>query len=97
MPVDEAEIAALRAIVSSGVTRQPWPFLQVGQRVRVEYGALCGLEGILLDLKGRHRIIVSVTLLQRSVAAEIDSAWVTPIRSSLLRADRPSRAQAAVS
>lgn len=100
MPVDDAEIAALRAIVNSGVGRQPWPYLQVGQRVRIEYGALCGLEGILLDFKGRHRVVVSVTLLRRSVAAEIDSAWVTPVRSSpapLLRGDRPLSAHALIS
>jgi len=100
MPIDDTEIAALRAIVNSGVPRQPWPYLQVGQRVRIDYGALCGLEGILLEVKGRHRVVVSVTLLRRSVAAEIDCAWVSQIRSStvpLLRADRPSGAQALVS
>jgi transcription antitermination factor NusG len=79
-PVDETEIASLRLIVNSGVPHQPWPYLQVGQRVRIEYGALYGLEGILLHFKGRHRIVLSVTLLQRSVAVEIDSAWVTALR-----------------
>lgn len=79
IPVDESEITALRSLVSSGLPRQPWPYLQTGQRVRIDYGALCGLEGILLDFKGRHRVVLSVTLLQRSVAAEIDIAWVTPI------------------
>ena len=80
IPVDESEIAALRTLVNSGFGREPWPYLQAGQRVRIEYGALCGLEGILQSFKGRHRIVISVSLLQRSVAAEIDTAWVTPIR-----------------
>src|SRR5208282_196620 len=75
--VDEAEIVALRTLVSSGLPRQPWPYLQVGQRVRIEYGALSGLEGILLQHKGHDRIVLSVTLLQRSVSAEIESSWVT--------------------
>jgi transcriptional antiterminator NusG len=79
-PVDETEIASLRAVVNSGIPHQPWPYLQVGQRVRIEYGALYGLEGILLHFKGLNRIVVSVTLLQRSVAVEIDSAWVTEVR-----------------
>jgi len=79
--VDEAEIVALRTLVASGVPRQPWPYLQVGQRVRIEQGALCGLEGILLQHKGHDRVILSVTLLQRSVAAEIDRTWVIPIAS----------------
>jgi transcription antitermination factor NusG len=79
-PVDETEIASLRVLVKSGLPHQPWPYLQVGQRVRIEYGALYGLEGILLHFKGLHRIVLSVTLLQRSVAVEIDSAWVTALR-----------------
>jgi len=79
--VDETEIVALRTLVASGLPRQPWPYLQVGQRVRIEHGALTGLEGILLQHKGHDRIVLSVTLLQRSVAAEIDSTWVVPIGS----------------
>jgi transcription antitermination factor NusG len=79
-PVDESEIASLRVLAKSGLPREPWPYLQAGQRVRIEHGPLCGLEGILLQLKGRHRITLSVTLLQRSVAVEIDSAWVTEVR-----------------
>ena len=78
-PVADGEIAALQAIVKSGLTAQPWPFLQRGQLVRIEAGPLSGLEGILLDWKSRHRLIVSVTLLQRSVAVEIDRLWVRPI------------------
>jgi transcription antitermination factor NusG len=78
VPVDEAEIAAVRKLVNSGLRHQPWPYVSIGQKVRIEYGSLWGLEGILQSFKGRHRIVVSVTLLQRSVAAEIDSSWVTP-------------------
>ncbi len=80
LPIDEEEITAIQTVVNSGLPTQPWQFLQIGQRVRIEYGALCGLEGILLELKGHHRIVVSVTLLQRSVAVEIDTDWVSPIR-----------------
>jgi transcription antitermination factor NusG len=79
MPVDDAEIAAIQITIQSGVAREPWPFPQVGQRVRVEYGPLHGLEGILLSFKGRHRLVLSVTLLQRSVAVEIDESWARPI------------------
>ena len=79
VPVDDAEIAAIQTAVQSGLPRQPWPFLQIGQRVRVECGPLCGLEGILVDFKGRHRLVLSMTLLQRSVAVEVDGAWVISI------------------
>jgi transcriptional antiterminator RfaH len=79
VPIDENEIAAIQAAVKSGLPSQPWSFLQVGQRVRIEYGPLCGLEGILLDFRGRQRLVISVTLLQRSVAVQIDGAWVRPM------------------
>jgi transcription antitermination factor NusG len=79
IPIDDAEIAAIQATVRSGLQSRPWPFLQIGQKVRVEYGPLCGLEGILLDFKGQRRLVLSVTLLQRSVAVEVDGAWVVPI------------------
>jgi len=81
IPVDEREIAAIQAVVNSGLRLAPHPFLRVGHRVRIEGGALYGLEGLITDFRRRNHLIVSVTLLQRSVAVEIDSAWVTPIKT----------------
>jgi transcription antitermination factor NusG len=83
VPIDNTEIDAVRTIVDSGLQSQPWPFLQIGARLRIEHGALSGLEGILLGPRGRHRLIVSVTLLQRSVAVEVDNAWVRGVTNSL--------------
>lgn len=80
-PIEPAEIGALRATVQAGLPREPWPFLHVGDRVRIEHGSLSGVEGILLQVKGRHRLVLSVTLLQRSVAVDIDSAWVKSMAS----------------
>jgi transcription antitermination factor NusG len=79
LPVIDSEISALQSIVNSGFQAEPWPFLQVGQRVRIECGSLEGVEGILLAVKKPHRLVVSVGLLQRSVAVEIDEHWATPI------------------
>src|SRR5208282_1346802 len=81
LPVDDSEIAAIQTVVSSGLRAEPWPFLEVGQRIRVENDALQGLEGILIQFKGNHRIVVSVSLLRRSVALEIDRSCVSPVRS----------------
>ena len=81
IPIQDAEIAAIRAVVQSGLPRQPWPFLQLGEKVRIACGPLGGHEGILLNVKGNHRLVLSVSLLRRSVAVEIDSAWVSPISS----------------
>ena len=80
-PILDAEIAAVQAIVRSRLGAQPWPFLQVGQRVLIRAGPLAGLEWILLQTRNSYRLIVSVTLLQRSVAVEIHQLNVTPISS----------------
>jgi len=77
--IPEAEVLRVRALIESGLLVTPWPFLEIGQSVLIERGPLAGLEGILQRLKGKLRIIVSVTLLQRSVSAEIDRAWIRPL------------------
>jgi transcription antitermination factor NusG len=78
-PVDDGEIAAIQTIVASGFQAEPWPYLQVGQKIRIEQDSLNGLEGILIQFKGNNRIIVSVSLLRRSVALEIDRDCVRPL------------------
>jgi transcription antitermination factor NusG len=80
-PVDEAELTQVRRFVSSGLPIGPWPFLQIGDRVLIESGSLTGLEGILVQTKTQCRVVVSVGLLQRSVAVEIDRACVRPLTS----------------
>jgi transcription antitermination factor NusG len=82
MAVEEREMEAIRLALSSGLPNQPWPYMQVGERVRVNYGSLVNLEGILVNFKGSNRVVLSVSLLQRSVAMEIELAWVSPIRES---------------
>jgi transcription antitermination factor NusG len=80
VPVDNDEIHAVQRFIASGMPTQPWPFLKLGDAVRIESGPLCGLEGILVDFRGNHHLIVSVTLLQRSVAVVLDSAIVSSLR-----------------
>lgn len=80
--VDEDEIFSIQRLVASGVQHHPCPFLAVGDRVRISAGPLLGLEGLLTDIKGSHRLVLSVSLLQRSVAVEIDSAFITPLARS---------------
>jgi transcription antitermination factor NusG len=84
--IDDAEVAAIQATMRSGLSVEPWPYLAVGQRVRVEEGPLCGVEGLLIEARKQDRIVVSVTLLQRSVAVEIDRSWVRPLDGSAQRA-----------
>ena len=79
MPVEEHEIEAIQLALTSGLQSQPWPYLEVGERVRINYGSMRGLEGFLTSFKGTHRVVLSVSLLQRSVAMEVDLAWVTAV------------------
>ena len=83
--IEESEIAAIRTAVKSGLRTEPWAYLNVGQHVRLEDGPLAGLEGILIETRKEFRVVVSVSLLQRSVAVEIEREWVAPIRPASLR------------
>ena len=78
-PVDESEIASIRTLALSGRPVQPWPFLKSGQRVRLQAGPLAGAEGIFLRVKDAWHLVVSVSLLQRSVSVTIDSESVEPL------------------
>ena len=79
VPVDDEEIEAIRAILRSGLAAQPWPFLRVGSKVYVEGGPPAGVEGIIANTDKVYRLVVSVSLLQRSVAVEINREWARPI------------------
>ena len=83
-PIEEGEVEAIQSIVLSGLQVEPRSYMNIGQRVRIEIGPLAGLEGIVTTLKGKCRLVVSVTLLQRSVAVEIDESWVLPASSTTL-------------
>jgi transcriptional antiterminator NusG len=78
-PIPDHEIDHIRRMVGSGLVITPWPFLKTGQTVLIEHGPLAGVEGILQEIKKTYRLIVSITLLQRSVSAEIDRTWVRPV------------------
>ena len=80
IPVSNMEIEAIRTLVQAQAPAQPWPFLKIGQTVRIGHGSLAGIEGILVRVKNSWRLVVSVTLLERSVAVEIDAAYVSPVR-----------------
>ncbi len=78
--IPEAEIQAVRDILATGLGVWPWPYLRAGERVRVVRGPLAGLRGILVREKDAWRVVVSVELLQRSVAVEIDREMLAPVR-----------------
>jgi transcription antitermination factor NusG len=98
VPIDDEEIIAIQSAVRFGLSAEPWPYLQTGQRVRLEDGPLAGLEGLLVEVRKRYRVVVSVTLLKRSVAVEIDREWVAPLddrgRPMVIQMRRPLAASA---
>ena len=78
--IPDEEIERIQRMVQSGLLIKPWPFLEVGQTVLIEHGPLAGMEGILAEERGQCRLVVSVHLLRRSVAAEVDRGWVRPLQ-----------------
>jgi len=79
IPIDEAEIARIRAVVRSGLPALSCRALVVGQRVRLKSGPLTGLEGLLLPGGKQNRVYVGVTLLRQGVSVEVDSDWILPV------------------
>jgi len=82
VPIEDAEIAAIRATAGAGLAAEPYPFLEVGHRVRLAEGPLAGLEGLLVEVRKQQRLVVSVSMLKRSIAVEIDRHWVRPLDMS---------------
>jgi len=74
----DAEIEALRNGLAGNFCAEPHPYLTVGRRVRVRTGSVAGLEGILLRRKQKFRVVLSIQLIQRSVAIEVDEADIEP-------------------
>ena len=82
LPIPAHEIEAIQRIAQSQLMAEPWQFVKVGQQVRVSEGPLRDTVGIVVRVKSRDRLIVSISVLQRAVAVEIDCAWLTvPIQA----------------
>ena len=78
-PIADEEMEAIERVLASGATVLSQPYFAEGDRVRVVAGPLAGIEGLFVrDKKNRGRLVVSVKLLQTSVAVEVDGDFVTP-------------------
>ena len=71
-PIPDEQIENLQAIVGQRIQLAPHEFIKVGERVRIRGGALNGIEGILTAIKNDRSLVVSVSLIQKSVAIRID-------------------------
>ena len=93
LPVDDSEIVAIQTVVSSGFRRNRGLILKLDRRFGSRAMLFRDLEGILINFKGNQRIVVSVSLLRRSVALEIDRSCVKPVgygRNPALKSDDSS-------
>jgi transcription antitermination factor NusG len=78
VPIPESQIEDIRTLLNTKVYLSPYPFLRVGQRVRVRGGALDGVEGILVT-NGQKRLVISVESIQRSLSLTIEGYDVEPV------------------
>ena len=74
--IPDEQIDSVRTLVERDVPWSPYPFLKIGQRVRIRGGALEGLEGILVSRRGNQTLVISVDAIQRSLAVRVEGYQV---------------------
>jgi transcription antitermination factor NusG len=82
----DKQIDALRTGLNGQLRVEPHPFLTVGRRVRISRGPFQGSEGVLVRKKGLYRVVLSLELIMRSVAVEVDASEVEPVRQPVRHA-----------
>ena len=80
-PLPETDINRMRDALTAGVLAEPYPYLTIGARVEIRNGPLEGMTGILVRRQNRYRVVLSVDLIQRSMAVEVDANDVVPVRN----------------
>ena len=80
-PLNDEEMEAMQQGLNSRLRIEPHPFLTVGRRVRIKSGPFADLQGVLLRKKGGFRFVLSLELIQRSIAVDVDGADVLPLDS----------------
>jgi transcription antitermination factor NusG len=78
-PIPQAEMDAVRQIIKKGISVEPYAHLRYGDWVRVKSGPLEGIEGFMVRKKNESRLVISVELLQKSAAVEVDISIVEPL------------------
>jgi transcription antitermination factor NusG len=78
-PIPDSQIDSVRAIVAKNVSFQACPFVDIGRRVRIRGGSLEGIEGILTAINGDESLVISVDLIQRSLAIRVSGFKVEPV------------------
>jgi len=84
-PLPETDINKMKEALSKGVLAEPYPYLTVGTRVEIRNGPMQGMTGILLRRQNKCRVVISVDLIMRSMAVEVEASDVVSIRKSAFR------------
>ena len=79
--IPDKEISDVRAVLERKVSCSSHPFLEVGQRVRIRGGSLDGVEGILIGCDSASKLVISIELIQRSLAVSVYNFDVEPVAS----------------
>ena len=79
LPIPDEQIAGIQKVLAQTAPWRSYPFLKVGQRVRVRGGAMDGVEGVFLSENGDRSLIISIDAIQRSMAVRIDGYDVEPV------------------
>lgn len=80
IPIPDLEIENIQTLLSSKIPFEPYPFLCVGQKVRIRGGFLDGIEGILAAKNSDRSVVISIDLIQRSLAVQVSGFDLEPIR-----------------
>ena len=78
-PVNNDEVLAIKRVIDLNARIEPCHFLSVGQKVKIIEGPFVGLSGCLIDVRNAKRLVLSISLLQRSVCVEVDEAVILPL------------------
>jgi transcription antitermination factor NusG len=78
--IEDIEIERVRTVANSSLRMEPWPYIKQNSQVRITRGSLAGIQGTVLKVSESTVLVVSIDMLQRSVAVHIDRSWVEPER-----------------
>ena len=80
-PIPIIEIEGIQRVVESGARIEPHPYIKCGNWMRVKYGPLTGIEGILVRKKNMYRLVLSVKMLGKAVSVEVDAYQTEPVKA----------------
>ena len=88
---DDSEIESVRLVLSRSVPFESYPFVKAGQRVQIRGGSLDGVEGVMVARNGDSKLVVSLELIQRSLAVTLEGYEILRNKSHLIKIPVPQR------